>query len=146
MQVILLKDVRGLGRKGELKEVKEGYARNLLLPQKTAEIATPEALKKLATRKATESAEKQAQHEAAKQSVLKLAKEIFEFRLKAGEHGEVYGSVTAKHVEEELARRGYAHTKVLLPHPVKELGSFAVEIDFGNEIKTALTMRAVREE
>lgn len=146
MQIILLKEVRGLGRKGEVKDVKEGYARNLLIPQKAAEIATPDALRKLAGRKAAEDAEKNTQREAAQRYVVKLANESFEFHIKAGEHGELYGSITAKQVEAELTRRGFAHATVSLPHSVKELGSFAVEVDFGNEIKTALTMRAVREE
>lgn len=146
MQIILFKDVRGLGRKSEIKDVKEGYARNFLLPEKLAGIATPEALQKLANQKIADSEQKKLHRELAARLIEKLAGDTFEFRLKAGDKGEVFGSITAKHIEEELSKRGYGHPIVILKHPIKILGDFTVEIDFGDEIKTALTMRTVREE
>lgn len=145
MQVILLKDVRGLGRKSEVKEVKEGYARNLLFPQKAAVIATPQELARLAQKKADEKKMTAERQEAAHAFIKKLSSETLEFPLTVGSKGEIFSSITSKQIEEELTRRGYGAPRVLLPHPVKELGSFTAEIDFGNEIKTALLMRAVRE-
>lgn len=145
MFVILLKDIRGLGRKSEVKEVKEGYARNFLFPQKAAVIATPQELVRLAQKKTAEQSENFARQEEARQSVKKLSAETLEFPLRVGGKGEVFSSITAKQIQEVLTQRGYGAPQVLFPHPIKELGSFTVEIDFGNEIKTALIMRAVRE-
>ncbi len=145
MRIILLKDVKGLGKKLEVKEVKEGYARNALIPQKLAEIATPSALAHLAAKQAEANAEHAALIVLLHEEVAHLQNETLEFKMRVGEKNEVFGSITAKTIDHALAEKGYVHAKAHLPHPIKSLGEFKVDVDLGEGIKTALTVRAVKE-
>lgn len=145
MRIILLKDIKGLGKKLEVKEVKEGYARNALIPQRLAEIGTPTALAHLATKQAEANAEHAARMVTLREEMTRLQNEIVEFKVKVGEKDEVFGSITSKTIDHALVGKGYVHAKAHLLHPIKSLGSFKVEVDFGEGIKTALTVRAVKE-
>jgi len=131
MEVILLKEVKRLGKPGDVKRVAEGYARNYLIPRGLAVVATPAARKQVAERakalEAEETTEKaQAERLAAKMSGVELA-----FKVKAGEGGRLYGSVTNADVAEKLAQEIHATVdkrKVSLPEPIKELGDYSVEV------------------
>lgn len=145
MKVVLLKDVKGVGKKGEVREVNDGYARNALIPKKLADIATSgvvSIIQKL-------SAEKNAANDARIARLRKLAKSLGELKLKfslrAGEKGELFGSVTAKDIEKELARYEAGEGKVVLEHPIKTLGSCRVSVDFGDGITAQVTVE-VKEE
>lgn len=145
MRIILLKDVKGLGKKLEVKEVKEGYARNALMPQGLAEIATPTALARLAAKQAETDAEHAALLVLLREEMARLQNETLEFKMRVGEKDEVFGSITPKTIDHALIGKGYAHARTHLPHPIKSLGEFKVEIALGEGIKTALTVRAIKE-
>jgi len=131
MRVILLRDVRGLGRKNDVKEVSDGYARNFLIAKKMASPATAEAVsaqKELMNREAGEMYKLIAAAKA-------LSEKTIEFRVKAGEKGEVFGSVTREDVRGELERMGYKNIEVELHKPIKTLGEHPVDVNFGKGVK-----------
>lgn len=131
MQVLLLKDVPGLGKAGTVKTVAEGYARNYLLPRKLAVQATPAAMKDADTIR--KSAIRKAQKVEAEAET--LAQELHDVRLtfkaKAGETGKLYGSITPGHIAEALsAKMGmeFDKRKIDLEEPLRELGEHTVPI------------------
>lgn len=125
MKVILLEDIKNVGRRHEIKNVSDGYARNMLFPKKMAVLATPEELKKIEKEKADLAEEE-------KDLLLKLRNvtdgEPIKFYLKTGEKGEIYTSIKSEDIENELQRRGLQNIKVRLDKPIKNLGLFEVEI------------------
>ena len=135
MKVILLKDIRGLGGKFDVKEVKDGYGRNFLLARGLVEIATPEALKKLEAQKKVWEAEHQKLVQKIKEEAERMEAVVLNFKMKVGEKGETFGSVSRKDIEIELGRQGYRGLKIELEKPVKTLGEHIVQIDLGEGIK-----------
>lgn len=130
MKVLLLQDIRSIGRKFEIKEVADGYARNFLFPKKLATLADEKSQmlkaehdQKLATGLAE-----------LKAAIAMLAKEPFEFNVKAGKQGEVFGSVSKKDIEERLHTKGFKKCEVLLDHPIKSTGEHEVEVNFGQGV------------
>ena len=137
MRIILLHDVRGLGKKNEVKDAADGYARNFLIPKKLAEPATPDALRRLEALKKEEGEYlKRLESLAAR---LKDRSLIFE--LKTDAHGSVFGSVTKEMILSGL-RDAKLVTKervgVTLDHPIKEMGECKVELDFPHNIKATI--------
>lgn len=129
-QVLLLEDVRNVGRKGEIATVKAGHAWNFLLPTKKAEVLTKRAYRiqiRLKEERAKQAAEDK--KEAEKLS-LKLREEVLKKIVKVDVAGNMYGSVTAHDIAELLSNKGYEIEKrdVILPHAVKKLGTHKVEI------------------
>lgn len=129
MKVILLENVAGLGRAGDIKVVKDGYARNYLLPKKLAEIATKnkeEYIKKL-SEKLAEKAQKV--YEDAVSLKNQLEDKVIEIFAKAGEEGKLFGSVTSTLVAEELKKLGFEidKKKILMDH-IKVLGEYKIRI------------------
>jgi large subunit ribosomal protein L9 len=135
MKIILLKDIKGLGKKLEVKEVKDGYGRNFLVIRGLAEIATPEALQKLEAQKKIREAERQKLVAKLKEEVGKIEALSLNFKMKVGEKGETFGSVNQKDIESELSRHGYKDLKIELEKPIKTLGEHIVQIDLGEGIK-----------
>ncbi len=138
MKVIFLKDVKGLGRRNEVKDVADGYARNFLIRRGLAKAATNDAVAELKT--ITVSHEKHIESLRAKLRGVEDAttKTPLLFKLKAGEHDEVFGSVTIKEIVEKL-RKDYPalhgeEFDVTVEHPLKSLGEHEVEIDFGGGV------------
>ena len=129
MKIIFLKDVKNVGRRGEIKEVSDGYAKNFLLPRGIAELATAEIINNInQARAATEKevAKKQ-------EKIKRLASEvILEFKLKTGKKGETYGSVTQEDIIEALQQKDYSDIEVLLQKPLKQIGKHVVDIGYGN--------------
>lgn len=131
MKVILLVDVRGVGRRYEVKEVHDGYARNFLIPQKLAVLADE---KQLAAKKSHDEQEA-GETERLQKLADKLAKEVFEFKIKAGAKGEVFGSVSKKDIEGALRNTPSAGAEVVLEHPIKATGEHEVEVSLGRGVK-----------
>ena len=135
MKVIFLSDVRGAGRKGDVKDVKEGYARNFLIPKKLAIVGTADALKR------HKEAEEQLKKETAisiaalKEKAKELKSLTLVFRRRFGEKGESFGSVTAGDIEKELKGRGF-DGKAVLEKPLKTRGDHIVEIDLGEGVRS----------
>ena len=130
MKIILLKEVPSLGRPGEIRDVKDGYARNYLMPRGLATPATEGNLQNLAhTREAAQQREARVLEEIArlKQTLETL---VVEVRAKAGDEGRLFGSVTAQDIAEAISRKGIKVTKkqVELDEPIKTGGFYKVTI------------------
>ena len=141
MKVILQQDVRGQGKKGQMVEVSDGYARNFLLPKKLAVTATPESIN---TMKQQEKARK-AQMEAEAVSK-KLEGLMVKISAKAGEGGRLFGAVTAKEISEALAAQhglNIAKTKLVLEDPIKSCGSYSLKCKLGHEVTGVVNVLVV---
>ena len=148
MQVILQQDVKGKGKKGQLVNVSDGYARNFLLPKKLAVIATAENLNTMKlqekARKAQEAAEK-AEAQALANQLETLTVKIV---AKAGEGGRLFGAVTAKEVSEALAAQhkiNIAKTKLVLDEPIKACGGYQIKAKLGYEITGTVKVMVAEE-
>ena len=137
MKVILQQDVRGQGKKGQLVEISDGYARNFLLPRKLAVPATAENIN---TMKLQEKA-RQAQMAAEKAEALALAEKLqgiqVKLAAKAGEGGRLFGAVTSKEIAEALSAQfglNIAKTKLVLDEPIKSCGGYQIKAKLGYEI------------
>ena len=137
MKVILQQDVRGQGKKGQLVEVSDGYARNFLLPRKLAVTATAENLNTMKqqekARKAQEAAEKAQAEATAKQ----LEGLMVKIPAKAGEGGRLFGAVTAKEVSEALAAQhgvNIPKARLVLDEPIKACGGYQIKAKLGYEV------------
>lgn len=131
MRVILKREVRGLGRVGDVKDVADGYAQHFLLPRGLAVEATAGELKGLARERDAAKARKDREHEDAEALARRLGEITLRFRLKAGEQGKTFGSVTTKEVAEALKREhgiDVEKTKIHLDEPLRSLGEHRVEI------------------
>ena len=142
MKVILQQDVRGQGKKGQMVEVSDGYARNFLLPKKLAVTATPESIN---TMKQQEKARK-AQMAAEKAVSKKLEGLMVKISAKAGEGGRLFGAVTAKEISEALAAQhglNIAKTKLVLEDPIKSCGSYSLKCKLGHEVTGVVNVLVV---
>jgi large subunit ribosomal protein L9 len=143
MEVILLKDVKRLGKAGEVKRVADGYARNYLIPRGLAAVATEGARKQVVAQ-----AEGAARHEAAARAEAEARAAHLQhvelvFAVKAGESGRLYGSITSADIAEKLAEQIHAEVdkrKVLLGEPIKELGKFKVDVKLHSDVKITITV------
>ena len=142
MQVILKKDVQNLGEAGELVNVKDGYARNFLLPKNFAEVATEGALKN----REQNLARIQAKQEKLHQEALAKAAEIeklgqIELSAKAGESGKLFGTITTKKLCEELKEKANIEVDrktVSLNAPINKIGEFTMLIKLTSKVRTEL--------
>ena len=131
MKIILNQDVKGLGKKGELVNASDGYARNFLLPKKMAVEATSGNLKTLEEQNEAINLKKQKELDKAKNLAEKIQKLTVEITTKAGDGGRLFGSVTSKEICESLQKQHgikLDKRKVVLPEPIKELGMRHVEV------------------
>ena len=146
MKVILLKDVRGSGKKGEVVEVNDGYARNFLIKKGLAEIATASKLNDLTQKKAAADYHKAEEVKATKALAAEIKGKSFIVKIKAGQNGKVFGSVTGANIADALQAAGYDvdKKKVVLPQPIKTLGTYDVELKLmeGVSSKIAVVVEA----
>jgi len=143
MRVILKTEVKGLGRVGDVKDVADGYARNYLLPKGLAIEATGAELRQLAQERDAEKAKKDRTHGDAEALAKRIAEITLVFKLKAGDQGKTFGSVTAKEVAEALtneAKTEIDKTKVVLHEPLKSLGVHTVEIRLLSDVRANVTV------
>jgi large subunit ribosomal protein L9 len=130
VRVILLKDVPGTGTAGEVKEVKDGHARNYLIPRGLAMPASESAVRALAGRKQAEQRRLARQRSEIDELVARLTGLVLEVRGRAGEGGRLFGSVTSQQVAEALAARGFAVTRkqIELEEPIRVEGFYRVPV------------------
>lgn len=147
MKVILLKNIDTLGRRGDVKNVSDGYGRNFLIPQKMATLATATALSKTEEEKklAIEQAERelaQAQEMAAKLDGLE-----FEILAKASEDGKLFGSINAAKIVEVLKFQGYnvAKENVKLAEPIKEVGEYDIVLEMSDGLEAKIKLIIIEE-
>ena len=144
MKVILLQDVKGKGKKGQLLEISDGYARNFLLPRKLAVEATADAMntKKMNDKAA---AEKEAKERAEALEISKQLREtILVVTAKGGGAGRLFGSVTNQEISDALkAKTGINldKRKIVIADPIKSVGTYTVQCKLGYEISAPLTVK-----
>lgn len=137
MKVILKTDVKALGKKGQICEVSDGYARNFLFPKGLAVEATSGNLNDLASKKANEEKKKEQEKKEAQTLAAKLSSLSVEIHTKSGEGGRLFGSVTNKEIAEALkASHGINldRRKLELKEPIKALGTFNVQAKLHPEV------------
>lgn len=139
MKVILLKDVKGIGRAGELVTASDGHAMNFLMPKKLAVQATPQELAKYETRK---------KHDAQKTERLAkiaetIAAEPLVFSLKTGVDGAVFSSIGKNEIESALLKRGCTAQRIDLEKPIRALGEHAAVVHLGKGIEAKITVKTV---
>ena len=145
MKVILLQDVKGKGKKGQMIEVSDGYARNFMLPKKMAIEATPDAINTMKMN------DKAAQERIAREKAeaLAVSKKLRDMTLtvtaKGGGAGRLFGSVTNAEIAEALAKQGVKldKRKIVIADPIKNVGTYTVTCKLGYEISAPLTVKIV---
>ena len=148
MKVILQQDVKGQGKKGQMVEVSEGYARNFLLPRKLAIPATADAINTMNLKEKARKAEEARQKAEAQEVAEKLKECTVKLTAKAGNGGRLFGAVTTKEISEGLQKQyGIAipKQKLVLDDPIKAFGGYQVKAKLGFEI-TAIVKVSVTEE
>ena len=137
MKVILQQDVKGQGKKGQLVEVAEGYARNFLLPRKLAVPATADAMNTMRLQEKAKRAEEARQRSEALEIVEKLKNSPVKVAARAGANGKLFGAVTSKEVSDALqAQYGIdlGKQKIVMEEPIKSYGSYELKAKLGFEI------------
>ena len=144
MKVILLQDIKGKGKKGQMLDLSDGYARNFLLPRKLAVEATPDAINTMRMN------DKAAAEKAAKEraEALEISRKLRELTVtvtaKGGGAGKLFGSVTSQEIADALkAKSGIAldKRKIVLADPIKNVGTYTVQCKLGYEITAPLTVK-----
>ncbi|MBS3937827.1 MAG: 50S ribosomal protein L9 [Peptococcaceae bacterium] len=147
MKVILNKDVKDLGKRGQVVEVSEGYARNFLLPRGLVSIATEGAARGLEQEKTAQLRKKEREQKEAQSLVSRLNAATVKITAKAGEHGRLFGAVTAHDIANQLASQGLQVDKRRLevPSPIKVAGTYKVTVRVHPETTATLTVHVVPE-
>lgn len=131
MKVILLDNIKGVGKKDEVINASDGYASNFLFPKNLAVEANKENMAKLQAKKDSKQHQKDLEKEAAYEMMKKLKDITIQIPVKAGENGKIFGGVTAKEIAENLesqCKMEIDKKKIILAEPIKTLGNFQVEI------------------
>ena len=146
MEVVLLEDVKSLGKKGQIVKVNEGYSRNFILPRKLGVEANPKNLNDLKLKKANEEKVAAQQLAAAKELGAKLESASVTLSIKAGENGKAFGSVSgkeiAKAIEEQLGLE-IDKKKLVLSDPLKTFGTHDVPVKLHREVTAKLVVKVV---
>lgn len=146
MKVILLKDVKGKGNKGDIKDVPTGYAHNYLFKNNLAEEATPGNIKKLQNKqKKVERNEAEVKQEA-EETKETLEKVTVEIKAKSGDSGQLFGSITNKQIAEELKKQHQLEVdrrKIELPEPIRSLGMNKVPVKLHSDVTGMINVSVV---
>lgn len=129
MKVILLVDVKGTGKKGDLVEVSDGFAQNFLIKQKKAKLADSTAINQKQMADNAKQYHYEEELKAAKELALKLKEITLNFEMKAGDNGKIFGSITSAEIADELKKQGYEISKkqIVLDSPIKFAGKYTIE-------------------
>ncbi|MSU60623.1 MAG: 50S ribosomal protein L9 [Candidatus Staskawiczbacteria bacterium] len=142
MKVILLKDIENIGKKYEIKDVKDGYAKNFLLPQDLVKLATKDAIKWVESQK--EVMEQEAEEDLKK--IQELASQIdgieVTLPMKVGDDGQLFESVNNAKIAEKLKEMGYEvkKTKIALAKPLKETGEFPIKVNLDHNLEVEIKL------
>ena len=137
MKVILQQDVRGQGKKGQMLEVAEGYARNFLLPRKLAVPATADAMNTMKLQEKAKKAEEARQRAEAEAVAEKLKGAVVKLTARAGANGKLFGAITSKEISEGLlSQHGIelGKQKIVVEEPIKSFGTYELKAKLGFEI------------
>jgi len=147
MKVVLLEDIENLGKKFEIKEVKDGYARNFLIPKGLVKIADERTLEWAQTQKETQ--EKKAEEEL--KGIQALASEIdgleVNISVKIGDKGQLFEKINEQKIVEKLKEIGFEIKKnqIILEKPIEEIGEFPLKIKFDHNLESEITVIVVEE-
>lgn len=147
MKIILLQDVKGLGDKGSIVRVKDGYARNYLIPKGFAKEATPSAIKEFEIIEKMRAKRQEKKKKEAEEIKKKVEKVSLTFHLKGRE--KIYGAVTSHDILQELHKRGFEMIEkgsVKLENPLKEPGFYEISVKLHPEVEAVLKIWLVKEE
>ncbi len=142
MKIILLQDVKGQGKKGEVKDVNEGYARNFLIKKGLAEVATPTKINELNQKKASQDFHRAEEVKATQALAKEIYGKTFTVKIKAGQSGKVFGSVTGANIADALVAAGYNvdKKKIVLAQPIKNVGTYEVELKLMEGIQSKINV------
>lgn len=146
MDVVLLEDVKALGKKGQIVKVNDGYARNFILPKKLGIEATAKNLNDLKLQKANDARIAEEQLEAARELAAKLGESSITLSIRAGEGGRAFGSVSGKEIASAIqSQLGFDidKKKLVLPDPLKTFGSHEVPIKIHKDVTAKLIVKVV---
>ncbi|XEC95052.1 50S ribosomal protein L9 [Paenibacillus tarimensis] len=148
MKVIFLQDVKGQGKKGEIKDVSEGYARNFLLPKGLVKSASEGNVKTLEVQKASEEKRKEKEKQDAQNVANRMGEMKILIKTKAGEGGRLFGAITSKQIAEALELQEGIKVdkrKIELEEPIRTLGVTQVMVKLHPEVKAKLSVHALEE-
>lgn len=143
MKVILLADVKGTGKKGEIHEVSDGYARNMLFKKGLAKEATAVEVNSLKIKKDAEEFHRKEEEKRLKEIAARLNNSVIVCKVKAGEKGRIFGSVTSQEIANSLKEVGFDIDKraISLPEPIKSLGHYKLEIKLMAGVTAKITVK-----
>ena len=148
MKVILLDNIKGVGKKDEIVEVSDGYARNYLFPKKLAVEATKENLGKLESKNEANKFKKQNEKNDAIEVANKLKELVLTIKVKAGENGKIFGGVTSKEISENLKEQYKIEIdkkKIEVKETIKNIGRFTINIKLYEGVNAKLTVNIIAE-
>ena len=143
MKVILLQDIKSVGKKDEIINANDGYARNFLFPKNLAIEATKDNLLKLQAKKDSKAHKKSLEIEEFKKQAKKIEEITLNIKVKAGDNGKIFGGVTAKEISEEIKKQYKMEIdkkKIILKETIKKIGRFSVDIKFGEGVNAKLAL------
>ncbi len=148
MEVVLKEDIFNLGKMGEVVRVKDGYARNYLLPRGLVLVANKKNLKGLEHEKRVIAAKKERTLSSAQSLSETLSAISIRIPAKVGEEGKLFGSVTNLHIEKALSEIGHTveRRKIHLPEPIKNVGEYEVPVRLANDVTANIKVSVVSEE
>jgi large subunit ribosomal protein L9 len=143
MQVVLLEDVRALGKKGEVVKVNDGYARNFIIPKKLGVEANAANLSALKQQKKREEKIAAAELAAAKELAERIGEKTVKVKVKAGEGGKLFGAVASKEIAEAVKQQWELELdkkKIILPDPIKTMGTHQVPVRLHKDVTATLNV------
>lgn len=146
MKVILLENVKGVGKKDEIINANDGYARNFLLPKKLAVEANNQNLAKLKSKQESNEHKKMTEKQEAENLAKKLEKIILKIQVKAGENGKIFGGVTAKEIAEQLQKQHNFKVdkkKIDLKETIKQTGMFTIDLKLCEGVNAKLKIHII---
>ena len=148
MKVILMQDVRGQGKKGQMIDAAEGYARNFLIPRKLAIPATTDAINTMNLKEKARRAEEAANRQAAVEMSGRLKSVTVRLTAKGGKEGKLFGAITSKEISEALANQfqlDVPKQKIVLDEPIKAYGTYEVKAKLGYEVSAKFSVSVTEE-
>lgn len=145
MEVILLENIPSLGKTGDIVQVTVGYGRNFLIPKKLAMEATPQNIRLWEQRREVFLQKKDKELIQAREEAQRIESMAFTLRRTAGESEKLFGSVTSLDLQKALQKQGIVvdRKKIILPHPLKKLGSFSISIKLHPEVTAQMNIQIV---
>lgn len=143
MKVVLLQDVKSQGKKNDIIEVSEGYARNFLFPKKLAIVADAKAINDIKSKESSEKHRVEVERQKARELADKLGAASVKIQQDAGNEGKFYGAVTSKDIQEALKKQlgiDVDKRKIMLENPIKAFGTYKVDVKLYQDISGKLTV------